>query len=37
MIYVLLGMSLLFVAIGFIVTEKNAKYLLGPAKRGDHR
>lgn len=28
MIYVLIGMSLLFVAIGFIVTENNAKYLL---------
>jgi hypothetical protein len=28
MIYVLIGMSLLFVAIGFIVTEHNAKYLL---------
>ena len=26
--YVLIGMSLLFVAIGFIVTENNAKYLL---------
>lgn len=28
MIYVLIGMSVLFVAIGFIVTENNAKYLL---------
>lgn len=28
MIYVLLGISLLFVAIGLIVTENNAKYLL---------
>lgn len=28
MIYVLIGMSLLFVVIGFIVTENNAKYLL---------
>ncbi|MFV5692379.1 DUF3784 domain-containing protein [Flavobacterium sp. LT1R49] len=28
MMYVLIGMSLLFVAIGFIVTENNAKYLL---------
>ncbi|MGV3588702.1 MAG: DUF3784 domain-containing protein [Adhaeribacter sp.] len=28
MIYVLIGMSILFVAIGFIVTENNAKYLL---------
>jgi len=28
MIYVLIGMSLLFAAIGFIVTENNAKYLL---------
>ncbi|SKC00125.1 protein of unknown function [Parapedobacter luteus] len=28
MIYVFIGMSVLFVAIGFIVTEKNAKYLL---------
>lgn len=28
MIYFLLGMSLLFVAIGFIVTERNAKYTL---------
>ena len=28
MIYVLIGMSLLFVAIGLIVTESNAKYLL---------
>lgn len=28
MIYVVIGMSLLFVAIGFIVTERNAKYLL---------
>lgn len=28
MIYVLIGMSLLFVAIGFVVTEKNAKFLL---------
>ncbi len=28
MIYVLIGMSLLFIAIGFIVTENNAKYLL---------
>src|SRR5690606_38169549 len=28
MIYTLIGMSLLFVAIGFIVTENNAKYLL---------
>ncbi|HYF66522.1 MAG TPA: DUF3784 domain-containing protein [Ohtaekwangia sp.] len=28
MIYVLTGLSLLFVAIGFIVTEQNAKYLL---------
>jgi len=28
MLYVLIGMSLLFVAIGFTVTEKNAKYLL---------
>ena len=28
MIYALIGMSLLFVAIGFIVTENNAKYLL---------
>lgn len=28
MVYTLIGMSLLFVAIGFIVTENNAKYLL---------
>jgi len=28
MFYKLIGMSLLFVAIGFIVTENNAKYLL---------
>lgn len=28
MIYVIIGLSLLFFAIGFIVTEKNAKYLL---------
>lgn len=28
MIYTLIGMGLLFVAIGFIVTENNAKYLL---------
>lgn len=28
MIYVLIGLSILFVAIGFIVTENNAKYLL---------
>ncbi|TRX04596.1 DUF3784 domain-containing protein [Flavobacterium gawalongense] len=28
MMYVLIGMSLLFVTIGFIVTENNAKYLL---------
>jgi hypothetical protein len=28
MIYVLTGMSVLFVAIGFVVTENNAKYLL---------
>lgn len=28
MIYVLIGLSLLFVAIGFTVTENNAKYLL---------
>jgi hypothetical protein len=28
MIYAILGTSLLFVAIGFIVDEKNAKYLL---------
>jgi len=28
MIFILTGLSLLFVAIGFIVTEKNAKYLL---------
>ncbi len=28
MIYVLLAMSILFVAIGFVVTERNAKYLL---------
>lgn len=28
MIYVLIGMGLLFVAIGFIVTKNNAKYLL---------
>lgn len=28
MIYTLIGISLLFVAIGFIVTENNAKYLL---------
>ena len=28
MIYTLIGMSLLFIAIGFIVTENNAKYLL---------
>ncbi|WP_299431177.1 DUF3784 domain-containing protein [uncultured Maribacter sp.] len=28
MTYILVGMSLLFVAIGFIVTENNAKYLL---------
>lgn len=28
MIYVLVGMSVLFIAVGFILTEKNAKYLL---------
>lgn len=28
MMYTLIGMSLLFIAIGFIVTENNAKYLL---------
>lgn len=28
MIYILIGMSLFFIAIGFIVTENNAKYLL---------
>src|SRR5690606_653458 len=28
MIYVIIGMSLLFIAIGFILTENNAKYLL---------
>lgn len=28
MIYTLVGMSILFVGIGFIITEKNAKYLL---------
>lgn len=28
MIYIILGISLLFIAIGFIVTEHNAKYLL---------
>ena len=28
MIYVIIGMSVLFVAIGFLVTERNAKYLL---------
>ena len=28
MIYVLIGLSLLFVAIGYMVTEKNAKYVL---------
>lgn len=28
MIYVITGMSLLYVAIGFVITEKNAKYLL---------
>ena len=28
MLYAIIGMSLLFVAIGFIVTENNAKYLL---------
>lgn len=28
MIYVLIATSLIFVALGFLVTEKNAKYLL---------
>ena len=28
MMYTIIGMSLLFVAIAFLVTEKNAKYLL---------
>jgi hypothetical protein len=28
MIYIITGLSLLFLATGFIVTEKNAKYLL---------
>ena len=28
MLYIIIGMSLFFVALGFIVTENNAKYLL---------
>jgi hypothetical protein len=35
MIYVIIGLSLLFVAIGFIVTENNAKYLLSGFNTSD--
>ncbi len=28
MLYVIIGLGLLFIGIGFLITEKNAKYLL---------